>query len=354
MSFTPLILQTIEDSLAEERAYPLVPERNEPFTLFHLNDPFGVRRAIIPLFWTEPDGHILGLGTAFAADPWGTFLTADHVMEEARKRSGPVHMSGGDFHTMAPQDAGVIGILGFGLVFGHVGLPRSAVAHLLSSQSPVLPGNDPLMRLQRKPDFRPLDLAVLRMTLPGAKVHNLQIRRSAQLPKVGDAVVAIGFPDVRTFRGTEADAVTTIQEGMKVAYGRVSKILLEGRDASNPTPVFEVAANWPSGMSGGPVFNMNGEAVGLVSRSYLPEDGNSIGTAWATYLGILSQMANYVPTLDPVNLTWRRGWGVFDQNGLIIEMFATEEEACSKHPTITPVYISWRVGTQDYIMEQAG
>ena len=45
-----------------------------------------------------------------------------------------------------------------------------------------------------------------------------------------------------------------------------------GRDAVNKTPVFEVEANWPSGMSGGLIFNEAGNVIGVVSRSLAPDD----------------------------------------------------------------------------------
>ena len=73
MSFKPLTIQTIEDALAGERAWPLVPEGGEPLSQFRLNDPFGVRRAIIPLSWAEPDGDLAGLGRLSLPIPGAPF-----------------------------------------------------------------------------------------------------------------------------------------------------------------------------------------------------------------------------------------------------------------------------------------
>ena len=49
---------------------------------FQLDDPFGLRKAILPVFHCEPGSErIVGLGTAFHVDGWGTFLTAAHVVQ---------------------------------------------------------------------------------------------------------------------------------------------------------------------------------------------------------------------------------------------------------------------------------
>jgi serine protease Do len=70
---------------------------------------------------------------------------------------------------------------------------------------------------------------------------------------------------------------------MFAAYGRVTDLYPCGRDHSNPTPVFEVEADWPSGMSGGPVFDAKGEVIGLVSRGLSAGNKELMGHAWAIW-----------------------------------------------------------------------
>jgi serine protease Do len=58
-------VQTCEDRARAEACLPLEPEEGEHPLLFDLHDPFGVRKAIVPLFWMKSDGDLVGLATAF-------------------------------------------------------------------------------------------------------------------------------------------------------------------------------------------------------------------------------------------------------------------------------------------------
>jgi serine protease Do len=76
-------------------------------------------------------------------------------------------------------------------------------------------------------------------------------------------------------------------------------------------------------MSGGPVFNENGEVVGLVSRG--AEFGDE---SWgrALWLEALPYRPDIYGCIDPSNPGWICGWGVCNPNSLI-ELFRTREEA---------------------------
>ena len=50
---------------------------------FLIQDPFGVRESILPLLTVNKQtGNLTGLGTAFCADPYGGFLTAQHIFDD--------------------------------------------------------------------------------------------------------------------------------------------------------------------------------------------------------------------------------------------------------------------------------
>lgn len=51
---------------------------------FLVQDPFNVRKAVVPLFDAQDDGVLTGLGTAFGVSPKGILLTADHVIASYR------------------------------------------------------------------------------------------------------------------------------------------------------------------------------------------------------------------------------------------------------------------------------
>ncbi|WP_352956276.1 serine protease [Mesorhizobium sp. M1322] len=311
-------------------------------------------RRDIAYFWMASDGDLQGLGTAFAIDPCGGFMTADHVIADARAHGRTLRTSDGDFRVEMPSDAGLIAVLGHGLVFGTVGLPQEAIAHVGRMWSPVLPGSDPPAALQGRSDFQPIDLALLQTRSPAPDhIRNLRMRSRPRGPRPGDMVVAVGYPQIDTFRGDREDARTTIAEGMQVAYGRVTQVHPQGRDSTTPTPVFEVEANWPSGMSGGPVFNAEGEVIGLVGRSVAPETGIGTGLAWATWLEALRDLPVWAPTLDPENREWRCGWAVLrSEPWHLAHMFGTVEAARAAATTFGAAYSvqpgSWRIGSDDF------
>lgn len=353
-----ITVQTCEDRASGERAIPLAPAPNLDPLLFPLSDPFGVRKAIVPLFWAASDGDLAGLGTAFSIDPWGGFLTADHVIASERQRVHVARKGGHDedhFYTF-PPDEGFVALLGHGVVFGTCALPQEAAARIVRAWSPALIGDDPMAALQGRSSHAMIDLAVLTTVLPQRdQVHCLPLRGSPRGPRPGELVVAIGFPTINTFAGTLEAARTTIEEGMMVAYGHVTHIHPNGRDRANPTPVFEVEANWPPGMSGAPVLDARGEVVGIVSRSYVPEASDGVGTGWATWLEGLPDFDHWAPTLDPDNADRRMGWAAVQFEPWNLAGVETTEDAASDLAAgARGGYVvrngSWRLGTDDFII----
>jgi serine protease Do len=77
----PITVATCEDRNLNERLHPLVPEGDEGPALFRVQDPFGLRKAVVPIFQADSTDILTGMGTAFSLDPWGSFLSADHVID---------------------------------------------------------------------------------------------------------------------------------------------------------------------------------------------------------------------------------------------------------------------------------
>ena len=217
-----------------------------------------------------------------------------------------------------------------------------------------MPGNNPLKALRGEADLEYLDLSILSASCPDPKlVANLPMVSRPRGPSVDDLVVAIGFPKINVFRGDQKSATKVIEEGMHAAYGRVTRLFPNGRGETLPTPVFEVEANWPSGMSGGPVINTRGEVIGIVSRSLEPGIEGERGVAWATWLQAIPQFQQWLPSLSAINTHYRRGWGILRAYPWhLASVEPTEGEARRILHTLPAGYSvefgSWRLGSDDF------
>lgn len=357
MEFKPFYVGTCEGKASNERLIPFSPPSEQtPFEPFLIQDPFGLRKAIVPVFKRSTDGEIYGMGTAFHVDGWGTFLTADHVIEFARNHSKSASTS----NTLLQNSNGdhPILFLGVGLSFGIPNIPKEAFVSVEYIVSAMREKDNPLARLQGKIERESsVDLVVMAATqIEAHKIHRphfIPVRSSGWYPSLGEIVLAIGFPELECQQLDESSQENLLTEGMYGAYGRIRAIHHHGRDKSNPTPVFEVECNWRSGMSGGPVFNSSGEVVGLVSRSLYPEN-DLPGVGWATYFGLIPYFSDFVPTLDSLNFGSRYGWGVIrSEPWHLAGFFKTEEEARqlanSMDANYQVKYGSNNFGTDDFI-----
>ncbi|WP_300376677.1 serine protease [Henriciella sp.] len=274
---------------------------------FSIQDPFGLREVIQPVvFFTSTDEHIVGLGTCFQVSPW-CWLTAQHVVSEGSESC---------FTT------GRVGAIGFspGLVFGTVNLeaedffgPIRQVCGFKSTDAEaisVVPGPN-------GPDII-IDVASLRVDVDQLKlgrdrfVSPLPI--SAQCPAIGEKVLAIGYPILGT-KFDERTARLIFEENLSGAEGVVTELHPDGRGLTRPWPAFEIEGDWASGMSGGPVINMSGQVVGVVSSSFAPT-ATATGVGYAVDLTRIP-LRRIAPELDLSNPGWVFGGGAFKNDGLI-------------------------------------
>ena len=258
-------------------------------SFFPVLDPFNVRKAVVPLFDARPDGLHKGLGTAFGVSPKGILFTADHVIAGYRDRGARL-----DSDTLSPifsqsGDQSLFAFLSPGVVYGTVHIPHQFFPLILSAHSPTKEGDDPMRELRGEANIQMADVSVLRTQELHEELHTFQV--SASSPEIGDTVVAVGFPKLDVIKGGRREVAALLEEEMFASYGTVTALHPNGRDRANQTPVFEVEAHWPSGMSGGPVFNQEGHVVGIVSRSMERTEGFA-GCGWATWLARLPELAN--------------------------------------------------------------
>ena len=355
VTFSAVPIQTCEDRAAGERQHLLKPDFEGGIEQFLVQDPFGLRKAIVLMFKADDQGRLHGLGTAFAADPWGTWLTADHVIDFMRVGRPEPRAADEQLYRFA-GDQTLIAMMGIGLIYGTIGIPQTGLARIVETFTPAIEVEDPMAFTGGGVSQKPLDLAVMQSASrpPADFIRNLPIRLGHRGPRIGEVVVAVGYPQINTVHGDAERVATRVEEGMFAGYGVVKALHPNGRDRTNPTPVFEVGANWPLGMSGGPVFNMAGEVVGLVSRGLAPAEGEELGSAWATWFEALPNLPSWLPTVDPLNPSHRRGWGVrrmepWSLAGVTPNDAEATEMLTQVGPGFEKLRGSWAIGTDDFI-----
>lgn len=301
-----------------------------------IQDPFGLRKAVVPLFLAAGE-QFVGAGSAFHVDFWGNLLSADHVISDMRARHRLAASSSGQNvnFKFGPDDWHSYVINGVGLVFGTVGLPPGAISLVRSVYSEVVDRDDPIAQMRGERVVQAAaDLAYLRVTEPPPKmVGTIPIRLSGWRPRRGEWVCALGYPELDAKRSVSRENVVTLSERMHYAFGQIADAHPTGR-GTDTNPVVEVRCNWPSGMSGGPVFNQAGEVVGVVSRSLAAAEGEDAGTGVFTALQLIPRIDTRFPTVDPINPIRREGWAVFEaESGRLLGFYESETHARTALPT---------------------
>ncbi|MCE4363305.1 S1 family peptidase [Xanthomonas hortorum] len=341
--FKPFAISTCEArTKSSHTATDYPPGKNGPFSPFEIQDPFGLRNAIVPVFCQHVDGRMYGVGTAFHVDGFGSFLSAHHVVDFVHQ-----HLAGRPILFLSMH----------ALVFGTVHVPDDCFVPVEEVVVPMREKDDPMAALRGASSQQPaIDAALMKPAPvgPGARLpQTLPVRTRGLMPKVGDIVLAIGFPELDLSEVDVERQLALITEGMYGAYGRVVAIHAQGVSQPNPTPVFEIESDWPSGMSGGPVFNREGEVIGMVSRS-LRAESDQHGIGYAVHFGLVREIEPLVPNLHTFNPGWRRCWGLFtSKDSAPVSFHATQVEAQDAAAMITAatkiLSIANRIGTTDFV-----
>jgi len=169
--------------------------------------------------------------------------------------------------------------------------------------------------LEELPDII-ADIAGLRVDMselnpqPVTKLLKLASRE----PKVGDDVLGIGYPVLGSKLNSNSGPIDFV-ERMHGAVGTVTEIYPTGRGRSKPWPTFQVEGNWRYRMSGGPVLNIDGEVLGIISSS-IPPNGEEPGIGFAVNLSSYD-MRFLLPELLPSSPDWFRAIGHFRDDKLV-------------------------------------
>ncbi len=308
------------------------PKCNASWKRFPIEKYDPIRNAVVPVFISDKNEKLSGIGTAFFADSWGNMVSATHLFDNKEIENAFI-------------------LQNVQLAYGRVPVPEDLFLPIVEAKHLKLLENDPM---GGSPKERPTDVSSLKLGKPPAPAKHslLPINLKNSNPKTGDYVFAVGFPKILERQNLSIEEVAVIDEDICGAFGKISALVPHGRGSIFPTPAIEVESEWPPGMSGGPVFNMKGQIIGVVSTSF----GQDPPVATASCFQYMCWLPGMFPTLDPCDPEWRRGWAVFDaQDQIAGDFFGDEGSARKKAQSLnqkfTVKYVSRRIGTDEYKVE---
>lgn len=329
--------------------FPYLPRDDQDEALFRIDDPFGLRSVIIPLFFIDRETEeISGIGTAFSVDPFGTYLTAYHVLESRVTQS----------FFNGPELGAVFGFFSPGLVFGRAPIPRDSFVFLHEAETIRGERESPLLHLPNR-TLNVFDCAKLTFDPRSARVQRtrgflpLQVN-GGNPPVIGDRVMAVGYPGVMNVRHVPESNLVHFTEGLFGAVGTITEILPQGRNTNRPWPTFVVSSKWPSGISGGPIFNENGYVIGIVSSSLHDPNVDELTEGYSFWFRPLPAMRRFLPVVDTDNEGSLLVWGVLRKNPWrLAGIFAMREQAEAYRTELGAEYEvifgSNRFGTDDFV-----
>ena len=203
--------------------------------------------AVVPVVVISPT-MIRCIGTAFNISPFGVWVTAGHVMDEAN-----------DVVTRTPDSNVALVWVGSGA--------GESVPDLLG-------GAIPINFCYRRPGS---DLALLRTDLltNGEPYRLPHLRLGARMRRVGTPIAGLGYTrfDIENDT-TDADGRRiAVESNFHISTGDITRLYPERRDSAMlPSACFETSARFDGGMSGGPVVGKDGWVCGVVSTGGLGSD----------------------------------------------------------------------------------
>jgi serine protease Do len=253
----------------------------------------------------RPIGH----GSTFRIDPWGSCITAFHVIEEML-----------EYDSVQPSYAklkpnirlAALEIEGIG--YGTCPIPKDAWRPLSGLNAPC------------SIETKPFELPQIINTCEIASMRIEHSKRSADAtkflrvdlnrwhPRIGDLVVALGFADLDK-ADDDAPDDRAFKQYLYGSFGRITDIERPDGSRKRAWPLFRVDAHWPGGMSGGPVFNEAGHVIGLVSAGFHDK------TASAMYFSGWSISKTYMPSIDPDNPGWLSGYAVLNEKDDVVKFW---------------------------------
>ncbi|MGE2816179.1 S1 family peptidase [Mycobacterium heidelbergense] len=245
--------------------------------------------AIVPVVVMSAN-RIQCIGTAFNISPFGVWVTAAHVMDEA------------DALVASTPGSNV------GLVWVGSGVGENVVD--------LLGGAIPINFCDRRPSS---DLALLRTDLRRQNGHLYplpHLNLSARMRRVGTPIAGLGYTrfNIQSDITNSDGRRIVVEPNFHMATGEVTRLYPERRDSAMlPSACFETSARFDGGMSGGPLICQDGWVCGVVSTGGLGSDDDGYTSfASATPVIFLLELQEGAQTQSVYEMV-QRGLVIADQ-----------------------------------------
>lgn len=309
--------------------FPFEANAVRPEGRFLIQDP-EYRTRILPLFDFTPrqsEKRVAGQGTVFRIDPWGNCATAFHVFEDAFYLGGATGRE-----MLVRQDRSIVALELDGIAYGAAPVAPSQWRPMNGAFSIVRVDDIPLQppRLRNATELLALSI------LPSARKANgtefLHVDLMEWRPSIGEVVLGVGYPNLDKDEDGPDDR--PISQYMYGAYGAVTDIEPLDLGRSRSWPMVRVKADWPGGMSGGPVFNAAGNVIGIVSS------GVDSTTSTAMIFGGWGAVHHTLRSLDPSKPGSFLCVAILDENEKLIGVDLNRRAAESRAAEIDGAFVS--------------
>jgi serine protease Do len=234
----------------------------------------------------QPEQRVVGRGTAFRIDPFANCATAFHIFEDAFTLGGSTGKE-----IVIRQDYSIAALEIESIAYGAGPILADQWRPISGANSIAAIDEGPLGPPRLKNMTELLALSILPASSRPGGTYFLNADISIWKPKIGDVVLGVGYPNLDQEDGAPDER--PISQYMYGAYGKIIDIEPLDLRRGRPWPLIRVAADWPGGMSGGPVFNAAGNVIGIVSSGV----DNTLSSAMI--FGGWVAVKQIFPSLDP-------------------------------------------------------